>query len=160
MLLIIGKTFHCCSVFLHIDILTLSKFQMRVFQSFLIYRVLFLYLKINNQKHNKQYRDKKIQMAAQLFHVKMWSYPLLIFNEQPWTPTSMHFDKVRYAVALRLRKPDFIFYFPAFKEMYNIQRYLLLYNIMIEFIMVCKVRILFNYEIAFLFRFGGVLKSI
>lgn len=71
----------------------------------------------------------------------------------------MHFDEVRYDVGLQLRKPDSNFYFPAFKEMYNIQRYLLLCNIMTEFVMVCKVRILFNYEIAFLFRFGGVLKS-
>lgn len=71
MLLVIGKTFHCCFVFLHIDILTLSKFQMSLFYSFLVYRVLVLYLKINNQKHKKQHRDKKIQMAAQLFRVKM-----------------------------------------------------------------------------------------
>lgn len=71
MLLVIGKTFHCCSVFLHIDILTLSKFQMSLFYSFLVYRGLVLYLKINNQKHKKQHRDKKIQMVAQLFRVKM-----------------------------------------------------------------------------------------
>lgn len=71
MLLVIGKTFRCCSVFLYVDILTLSKFQMSLFYSFLVYRVLVLYLKINNQKHKKQHRDKKIQMAAQLFRVKM-----------------------------------------------------------------------------------------